>query len=231
MTALASLALIGLVTTSVAVIEPTPLSDVRLEGELGACYQAATYNLVTRTDRYSLESFASSAAGKPGALWWDWPGDQIGRWLSVLHVAEGLGWTPAASQRKLVGDTVLPLQTPDGHFGVPGSVSSDDVRILSGNAFTLAGMMNAYRDTGEARYLEAARRLAGYFEILAPSWETRRDGHLHEFYGHCMGRFLMHQSWKQMLQAYNIFAGRLWPLVLLAVAMLPSLMFWLRKTA
>lgn len=47
----------------------------------------------------------------------------------------------------------------------------------------------------------------------------------------CMGRFLMHQSWAQMLQAYNIFAGNLWPLVLLAVAIMPSLMFWLHKSA
>ncbi len=46
-----------------------------------------------------------------------------------------------------------------------------------------------------------------------------------------MGRFLMHQSWHQMLQAYNIFAGNLWPLVLLAVAALPSLLFWFHKTA
>jgi hypothetical protein len=44
-----------------------------------------------------------------------------------------------------------------------------------------------------------------------------------------MGRFLMHQSWSEMIQAYNIFAGNLWPLVLLAVATLPILSYWLRK--
>lgn len=46
-----------------------------------------------------------------------------------------------------------------------------------------------------------------------------------------MGRFLMHQSWAQMLQAYNILAGNFWPLVLLAVAIMPSLMFWLHRSA
>ncbi len=60
--------------------KPIPFSQVRLEGDLGARYAAATCNLLTRTDRYSLESFAASASGKPGALWWDWPGDQVGRW-------------------------------------------------------------------------------------------------------------------------------------------------------
>ena len=77
--------------------QPIPFSQVHLYGELGARYMAATCNILTRTDRYPLDSFAASAAGRPGALWWDWPGDQIGRWLSVVHVAEGYGWTPAAS--------------------------------------------------------------------------------------------------------------------------------------
>jgi hypothetical protein len=49
------------------------------------------------------------------------------------------------------------------------------------------------------------------------------------FFEFGMGRFLMHQSWKQMFQAYNIFAGNLWPLVLLAVATLPILSYWIRK--
>jgi hypothetical protein len=40
-----------------------------------------------------------------------------------------------------------------------------------------------------------------------------------------MGKYLLHQSWGQMVQAYNIFEGNLWPLVLLTVATLPSLMF------
>lgn len=54
---------------------------MRVGGELGARYAAATCKLLARTDRYSLESFAASAAGKPGALWWDWPGDEVGRWF------------------------------------------------------------------------------------------------------------------------------------------------------
>jgi len=47
---------------------PVPFSQVRLCGELGSRYAAATYNLLTRTDRYSLDSFAANAAGKPGAM-------------------------------------------------------------------------------------------------------------------------------------------------------------------
>lgn len=163
-----------------------PFTAVRLSGELGTRYTAATCNLLTRTDRYPISSFAASAAGKPGALWWDWPGDQIGRWLSVLSVAEGYGWSEAAWHRKAVGDTVLSLQTKEGNFGPPGSANSDDARIPSGNGFALRGLMDAYTDTKDPRYLEAARKLARYFESIAPKWEARSDGKLHEFYGHCL---------------------------------------------
>jgi hypothetical protein len=46
-----------------------------------------------------------------------------------------------------------------------------------------------------------------------------------------MGRYVSRQSWEQLLQAYNLFAGSLWPLLLVTVAVLPALVFWLRRTA
>lgn len=167
---------------------PQPLrpENVHLSGEWGSRFMAATCNLMTRPDRYSLESFAANATSRGGALWPDWPGDQVGRWFSVLHIAEGYGWTPAAARRASIADVVLPLQTKEGNFGPPGSAGLDDSRIPSGNAFALRGLMDAYADTRESRYLEAARRLARYFESIAPAWETKRSGMLHEFYGHCL---------------------------------------------
>ena len=60
---------------SFAVMQTPEFENILLQGELGTRYQAATVNLLTHTDRYSLNSFAASAAGTPGALWWDWPGD------------------------------------------------------------------------------------------------------------------------------------------------------------
>jgi DUF1680 family protein len=171
---------------STAKCRPVPVSQVRLYGELGARYMAATCNLLTRTDRYSEDSFIASAAGHPGAFWWDWPGDQIGRWLSVLHVAEGYGWTPAVEQRRAVAEAVLPHQTKEGNFGPPASATSDDIKLLSGNCFALRGLMDAYADTHDPRYLDAARKMGRYFEKLAPQWETRSEGKLHEFYGHCL---------------------------------------------
>jgi hypothetical protein len=51
---------------------------------------------------------------------------------------------------------------------------------------------------------------------------------LFEFF---MGRYISHLSREQLLQTYNIFAGNLWPLVLLAVVVLPALVFWLRRAA
>lgn len=166
--------------------ESLPLAGLRLSGDWGYRYSAALHNLVGRPDRYPLSTFAASAAGRPETLWPDWPGDQIGRWLSMLHVAEGYGWTPARAQRSAIADLALPLQTPEGNFGLPGTADKIDSRIPSGNAFALRGLMDAYADTREPRYLEAARRLARYFEKAAPLWETKRDGLLHEFYGHCL---------------------------------------------
>lgn len=169
-----------------ALSRPLPPDGIRLSGEWGHRYGAALHNLVGRPDRYPLSTFAASAAGRPETLWPDWPGDQIGRWLSMLHVAEGYGWTPARRQRAAIADIVLPLQTPEGYLGLPGTAEKIDSRIPSGNAFALRGLMDAYADTREPRYLEAARRLARYFEKAAPLWETKRDGLLHEFYGHCL---------------------------------------------
>jgi len=102
-------------------MRPLPFSQVRLEGEMGTRFAAATAHLLTWTDLYTLESFVASAAGRPGALWWDWPGDQIGRWLSVVHVAHGYGWTPQAWPPVVLADAVLPYQSPDGNFGPPRS--------------------------------------------------------------------------------------------------------------
>lgn len=44
------------------------------------------------------------------------------------------------------------------------------------------------------------------------------------------GRYAARKSWELLLQDYNLLAGRLWPLVLLAVALLPLTVFWLCRT-
>lgn len=163
---------------------PLSFEQVRFGGEYGTRFAAATANLLTRTELYTLDSFIGATAGRPGSLRWDWPGDQIGRWLSVVHVAQGYGWSGQAWPPGVLLDAVLPFQTAAGHFGP--EAAAEDVRSLSGNAFALRGMMDAYGDTQDARFLESARRLGRFFERIAPDWETRRDGHLHEFYGHCI---------------------------------------------
>lgn len=162
------------------------LSDVRVGGELGTRCQAATCNLLTRQDRYSLGSFRSSADGTPGAFWWDWPGDQIGRYLSVLHVAGEGGWSSAQALRSAVLDNVLPLQKQNGNFGRENP-DRTDVKFISGNAFALRGLLDAYEDTRDERTLAAARRLARYFESSFDYYKTRGEqDSVHEFYGHCL---------------------------------------------
>src|SRR4030042_3222591 len=93
------------------------LKDITLRGELGTRWAAATANLLTRPDRYSLDSYRANASGTPGALWPDWPGDQFGRMYSVMHVSEGYGWTTVPALRQAIAGVVLPLQTEDGNFG------------------------------------------------------------------------------------------------------------------
>lgn len=164
----------------------TDASNVILGAELGCRQQAALCNTLTRLDRYSLSTFESSAAGTPGALWWDWPGDQIGRWLSLLRVAQGCGWTPAPGNRAAVADRVLPRQSAGGNFGPPADPAARQAQLISGNAFALRGLMDAFADTREPRYLEAARRLGRYFEAAFDAWKGGDDGPVHEFYGHCL---------------------------------------------
>jgi len=173
--------------------EPAPFRsvpefhDVTLRGEMGTRLAAATANLLTRFDRYPLESYRASAAGTPGALWWDWPGDQIGRMLSAMHVAEGNGWTTVLRLREAVAEVVLPLQTGHGNFGPELPLDQTDARLISGNAFALRGLMDAYEDTGEERFLEAGRRLGRYFEATFETWKEKGEGGpVHEFYGHCL---------------------------------------------
>ncbi|MBN2217388.1 MAG: glycoside hydrolase family 127 protein [Pirellulales bacterium] len=195
--------------------ESCPAGNVQLRGEWGTRYQAAVCNLLCRTDRYTFDSFKANALGREGALWWDWPGDQFGRWFSVLQMADGYGWNQAGWHRAAVADVILPLQKNDGHFGPPEVLESDDARIPSGNAFGLAGLMDAYRDTGETRYLDAARRSARYFQTIAPQWETKgKDRVLHEFYGHCLdGLVALHESGNEpwaldLAKRLGVHAGR-----------------------
>lgn len=163
------------------------LQDVTLRGELGTRLATATANLLTPPVRYTLDSYRASASGTPGTLWWDWPGDQIGRMLSVMHIAEGYGWTTVSPLRRAVAEVILPLQTDHGNFGPKRPLDQTDGRLISGNAFGLRGLMDAYEDTKDARYLEAARKLARYFESTFATWkEKEAGGPVHEFYGHCL---------------------------------------------
>lgn len=159
---------------------------VYLRGELATRYSAATANLLCRQDRYTMNSFIASAEEKPGALWWDWPGDQVGRWFSVLHVAGKNGWTTAGSWRRQAAEAALPLQNQKGAFGREVEYDHANAQSVSGNAFALRGLMDAYQDTGESRYLEGAKRLRDYFEKTWPYWRDKSDGNVHEFWGHCL---------------------------------------------
>jgi DUF1680 family protein len=103
-----------------------------------------------------------------------------------LSVAEKNGWSAASLWRRTVADTVLRLQNAKGYFGPDLPLDQKDTRILSGNAFALRGLLDAFEDTGEDRYLHAARRMRGFFEKTFPYWHEASDGKVHEFWGHCL---------------------------------------------
>jgi len=103
-----------------------------------------------------------------------------------MHVAEGYGWTPARSLRDAVGDVTLTCQTKLGNFGQEKPLNQMDAKIISGNAFALRGLLDAYQDTSDPRYLDSARKLARYYEVTFDTWKDSGNGMLHEFYGHCI---------------------------------------------
>ena len=43
----------------------------------------------------------------------------------------------------------------------------------------------------------------------------------------CFGRFIAGQSWTKLLADYNLPAGRVWPVFLAWIFLLPSLVYWL----
>lgn len=162
------------------------LHQIRIGGELATRYYAATANLLTRQDRYNMSTFRANALGVPGALWYDWPADQFGRWFSVLHVAEGLGWTTASENRQEVLNVILPLQKNGGYFGTNPS-NNKDSRIPSGNAFGLRGLMDAYEDTRNEKILSAARQMVKFFDDNFNYYSTRgNNGAIDEYYAHCI---------------------------------------------
>ena len=69
----------------------------------------------------------------------------------------------------------------------PSRALDTDARLSSGNAFALRGLMDRYEDTGEKRFLEAARRLGRYFQATFETWKEKGEGGpIHEFYGYCL---------------------------------------------
>jgi hypothetical protein len=43
----------------------------------------------------------------------------------------------------------------------------------------------------------------------------------------CFGRFVARLSWTKLLADYNLLAGRVWPVFLVWIFILPSLVYWL----
>ncbi len=64
------------------------------------------------------------------------------------------------------------LLSPEGVASSDGLSAGVGMKYWLGDKMALRGLVDAYEDTGEERCLEAARRLARYFEAVAPHWRT-----------------------------------------------------------
>jgi hypothetical protein len=82
--------------------------------------------------------------------------------------------------------------------------------------------------------------LAGYIWLVSLRWPIRSSGQafaigliwltLTVVFEFTFGHYVAKHSWSRLLHDYNIFAGRLWALVLMAVAISPYVIFRIRSS-
>lgn len=130
--------------------------------------EALTFDRILRggPPRYSLDFLLADLIPKPGRRFTEFSGDLSGRYLEALAAAGALDQAAELPAR------VFGLQRPDGGFANPlssgGGVANDDMARLWGHGRLLVGLLAVYRDQGDERALEAARRLGDFLAEVAP---------------------------------------------------------------
>jgi DUF1680 family protein len=106
----------------------------------------------------------------------EFSGDVSGRWLEAL-AASSAGRNERHAELSQWLPELLKAQREDGHFGDPFAsqgLRREDMAVLWGNGRLLVGLIEHHRASGEARSLDAARRLGDFAVKIAPEMNSPR---------------------------------------------------------
>ena len=148
----------ALVVSMMILAEPVAAAEVSLAGPFGDRLDRMVRNHVEATDAARLADVFSGRTKEP---WW-----QTEFWGKYMHAAVPF-WRRTGSQRLKANidagvSRVLAAQESDGYIG-----NYDDARRARawdvwGVKYTMMGLLHAYDGTGDARTLEAAKRLCDF---------------------------------------------------------------------
>ncbi len=149
-------------------------------GEFSRRYELVLHRILRGgPPAYSKEMVLADAVPRHVRRFTEFSGDVSGRWLEALaaasrhkreRFAELHEWLPG----------LLEAQRAEGYFGegfAAQELRREDMALLWGNGRLLAGLIEHHHLTGDARSLQAARRLGDFLVRIAPrmnSAEVRR---------------------------------------------------------
>jgi len=155
------------------------IERIDLQGPLGAAVDANRRGRLAHfiVDEHSPAIALFAPERRAGNHEGDWYGEHAGKWMvaTAQAVQHGAG-EPLAANLRRVADYLVAVQEPDGYLGTyaperrfmrpqpPKSVTWDgapSVRTwdIWTHAYLVLGLVEAHRALGEARYLDAARRI------------------------------------------------------------------------
>ncbi len=125
---------------------------------------------------YTKEFVLADAVPRHVRRFTEFSGDVSGRWLEALATTSA-GRSEHHSQLSEWLPELLAAQCEDGHFGdpfAPQGLRREDMAMLWGNGRLLMGLIEHHRTSGDARSLEAARRLGDFLVKIAPEMNSPR---------------------------------------------------------
>lgn len=149
--------------------------EVKLGGALGEAYQRGVKRL--GEDPYQSVEFLRSDVSFEMERWFtNYSGDISGRFLEAASMTSPQGTMAPAALGELI-KTITNYQKADGHFGIdidwtrplePGTTPKPRMLpIFWGNGRLLIGLLEVWRDFGEGRMLDSAKRLGDFYIATA----------------------------------------------------------------
>lgn len=154
---------------------------------------------------YTKELVLADAVPRHVRRFTEFSGDVSGRWLEALAAASADRKERYAELAEWLPE-LLAAQREDGRFGEPFAAEGlrrEDMALLWGNGRLLIGLIEHHRATGDARSLDAARRMGEFLMKTAPEMNSPRvRGQFAE------GAFAMgYICWTQMIEGLAALGG------------------------